>query len=107
MRVYALSNCLINPKHQLQTPLLMLFNNLSSLSWQTSVLTFKNRTLNDVKKALELQYGVEILMYHELLKQQTLLSRVDSEMPKDEIKLVLFMEYEPHTDDFVVRGLMR
>ena len=86
----------------------MLFNNLSSLSWQTGVLTFRNRSLKEVQKSLEIRYGVEVLMYHELLKQQTMiLSGEESEAPRDEIKLVLFMDYEPQTDDLVVRCVMR
>ena len=85
----------------------MLFNHLSSLSWQTGVLTFKNRSLKDVKKMLELQYGVEIMMYQRLLKQQNLIQEEINEEPKDEIKLVLYMNYETTSDDLVIQGLMR
>ena len=85
----------------------MLFNHLSSLSWQTGVLTFKNRSLKDVKKMLELQYGVEIQMYQKLQKPHNVLQDEISEEPKEEIKLVLFMNYETASDDLVIQGIMR
>ena len=84
----------------------MLFNNLSSLSWQTGIIKFRNRSLKDVKKTLELQYGVEIFMYHELLKQKILSLEELNEIPQEEIKLELYMDYELDSDNLVIKGLM-
>ncbi|MEZ4828185.1 MAG: hypothetical protein R3C61_18150 [Bacteroidia bacterium] len=86
----------------------MYYNNSSPLSWQTNVLTFRNQSMRDVRKMLENQYGSEIYMYHDMFLVQPFAALGDAEGAKlDEIKLVLYLQYEPASGQMVVRGLVK
>ncbi|MDX2248784.1 MAG: hypothetical protein SF052_18500 [Bacteroidia bacterium] len=86
----------------------MYYSNSSPLSWQTNVLTFRNQSLKDVRQMLENRYGAEILMYHEMYRFHQTFSVGEEEVkPQDEIKLVLYLQYEPQSDQMLIRGLVK
>ncbi|MEO0469422.1 MAG: hypothetical protein AAF206_07380 [Bacteroidota bacterium] len=73
----------------------------NTLSWQTGVLTFRNTSWQAVRQNLENQYETEVLMYQELLRQGWL--QMTDEVV-DEIRLVLYIQYDPSINNLVVRG---
>lgn len=86
----------------------MYYTHSTSLSWQTNELTFRNQSLRDVRQMLENRYGAEIYMYHDMLRfHPGTLSHDEDLKRQDEIKLVLYLQYEPQSDQMVVRGLVK
>ena len=73
----------------------------NTFSWQTGVLTFRNTSWQAVRQNLENQYETEVLMYQELLRQGWL--QMTDEVV-DEIRLVLYIQYDPAANNLVVRG---
>lgn len=81
----------------------MLFKNPSSISWQTNELTFKNKSIPEIKALLASQYGAEIQLYNELFK----FHQASSLNENEEIRMVLYIQYEPGSDQLMVRGMVR
>lgn len=83
-------------------------NSSHALSWQTAELTFRNMSLSQIRQRLERFYGTEVLMFNEVYKR--LKSRVRNNVPPtdeviDEIRLVLYMNYDLLKDRLTIRGL--
>ncbi|WNJ16076.1 hypothetical protein [Pontibacter sp. G13] len=82
--------------------------NTSPLSWQTGVLTFRNKSISEVKQLLESRYGTHVPMYHERRNSWS----PDWEIPspnfskkEEELRLILFLNYNPDTEAMHVRGI--
>lgn len=57
---------------------------------------------------LENRYGAEIYMYHDMLRFHPTFQSVDEDIKRqDEIKLVLYLQYEEQSDQMVIRGLVK
>ncbi|MEO1450631.1 MAG: hypothetical protein AAFV07_13965, partial [Bacteroidota bacterium] len=79
-----------------------------ALAWQTGILTFRNQSFQDVKALLEAQYGTEVQLHHERESDWEPAWSVREEhfqTPEREIRVMLFLYYQPDSDLLTVRGL--
>lgn len=80
----------------------------SVLSWQTNLLLFRQTSLAAVQQALEQHYGTPISLYHragERWVHEQGLSPQQAHAVRPEIRLRLFLYWEPQQDRLVIRGV--